>query len=217
MQPSQAHEAHNEISLNNSLTPEEKITSGLNPMQKEAVQSSDQHVLVLAGAGSGKTRVLVHRINWLLAIESCFPNAILAVTFTNKAAQEMKARIAEKCQVDLYKMWIGTFHGLSHKMLRIHHNEANLPEDFIIIDSDDQYKLIRKLAKANNIDEKQFPIKSIQNFINSHKDRAIRAKNVEAQDNIEQQIMSKVYTLYEKKLNSENLLDFNLGNNIIIQ
>lgn len=187
---------------------EDTITSGLNPMQKEAVISADQYILVLAGAGSGKTRVLVHRINWLLSVENCFPNSILAVTFTNKAAQEMKARVAEKCQIDLYKMWVGTFHGLSHKMLRIHHSEANLPEDFIIIDSDDQYKLIRKIAKANNIDEKQFPIKSIQSFINSNKDKAIRANDVQEQDNIEHSIMSRVYKLYEKKLNSENLLDF---------
>ena len=120
----------------------------------------------------------------------------------------MKHRVAEKCQIDLYKMWIGTFHGLSHKMLRIHHSEANLPEDFIIIDSDDQYKLIRKIAKASNIDEKQFPIKSIQSFINSNKDKAIRANDVKEQDNIEHAIMSRVYKLYEKKLNSENLLDF---------
>ena len=194
-------------STNNTISIEDSITEDL-ILDKKAVKSSHKHTLVLAGAGSGKTKVLVHRIHWLLSIENCFPNAILAVTFTNKAAQEMKTRVAEKCHVNLYKIWIGTFHGLSHKMLRIHHNEANLPEDFIIIDSDDQYKLIRKIAKENNIDEKQFPVKSIQSFINSNKDKAIRANNIENKENIEHTIMSKIYKLYEKKLNKENLLDF---------
>ena len=180
----------------------------LNQEQLEAVTSPENNILVLAGAGSGKTRVIVHRIQYLISEKNYFPSSILSVTFTNKAAQEMKSRLNSICQIDPRKMWIGTFHGLAHKLLRIHHTEAGLPQDFVIMDSEEQFKLVKKIAKENNIDEKTYPIRSFQNFINSNKDKAIRAQDIDPQDNIEHALMSKVYKIYEQKTISENLVDF---------
>lgn len=180
----------------------------LNKEQLEAVQSTDHNTLILAGAGSGKTRVIVHRIQYLISEKNIFPSSILSVTFTNKAASEMKTRLNDMCPIDVRRMWIGTFHGLAHKFLRIHHSEAELPQDFVIMDSEEQYRLIKKIVKENNIDDKLFPIRSFQNFISSHKDKAIRAENLETQDNLEHETMSRVYKIYERHTKSENLVDF---------
>ena len=130
-----------------------RLLDELNDKQREAVAAPLSNALVLAGAGSGKTRVLVHRIAWLMEVENIAPFSILAVTFTNKAAKEMRGRIESLMGRSLHNMWIGTFHGLAHRLLRAHHAEANLPENFQIIDSDDQYRLIRRILKAMNLDE----------------------------------------------------------------
>ena len=133
-----------------------RLLDELNDKQREAVAAPLSNALVLAGAGSGKTRVLVHRIAWLMEVENIAPFSILAVTFTNKAAKEMRGRIESLMGRSLHNMWIGTFHGLAHRLLRAHHAEANLPENFQIIDSDDQYRLIRRILKAMNLDEKHW-------------------------------------------------------------
>lgn len=114
------------------------------------------NLLVLAGAGSGKTRVLVHRIAWLMSVENCSPYSIMAVTFTNKAAAEMRHRIGQLMGTSQGGMWVGTFHGLAHRLLRAHHMDANLPQDFQILDSEDQLRLLKRLIKAMNLDEKQY-------------------------------------------------------------
>ncbi len=121
------------------------ILDPLNPAQREAVSNTENHLLVLAGAGSGKTRVLVHRIAWLMQEEAVPPHSILAVTFTNKAAAEMRTRLNALQSVPTQGMWVGTFHGLAHRLLRLHAKEAGLPEQFHILDSEDQLRLIRRV------------------------------------------------------------------------
>src|SRR3990167_9887626 len=128
------------------------ILNSLNPAQQEAVSAPLGHQLVLAGAGSGKTRVLTHRIVWLVETEKISPFNILAVTFTNKAANEMRSRIEKLLHIRAKTMWIGTFHGLSHRLLRTHWQEAQLPQTFQILDSDDQFRLIRRVILALNLD-----------------------------------------------------------------
>ena len=134
----------------------------LNDKQREAVGAPMQNMLVLAGAGSGKTRVLVHRIAWLIEVEHVSPFGILAVTFTNKAAREMRGRVEKLMRNNLYNMWMGTFHGLAHRLLRLHYEEAKLPQNFTILDSDDQYRLVKRLIKALNLDVKHWPPKQVQ-------------------------------------------------------
>ena len=131
-----------------------RLLDGLNDKQRQAVAAPAQDMLILAGAGSGKTRVLVHRIAWLMEVENLSPFSILAVTFTNKAAREMRGRIEQLKGQSLHHMWIGTFHGLAHRLLRAHYAEANLPENFTILDSDDQHRLIKRIIKSMNLDEK---------------------------------------------------------------
>jgi len=131
------------------------LLDSLNDKQREAVAASRTNMLVLAGAGSGKTRVLVHRIAWLMSVEHCSPYSIMAVTFTNKAAAEMRHRIGQLMGTTQGGMWVGTFHGLAHRLLRAHHLDANLPQDFQILDSEDQLRLLKRLIKAMNLDEKQ--------------------------------------------------------------
>ncbi|MEW8562434.1 MAG: UvrD-helicase domain-containing protein, partial [Candidatus Thiodiazotropha sp.] len=138
------------------------ILDPLNDAQREAVTAPLGNLLVLAGAGSGKTRVLVHRIAWLLAAESASPWSILAVTFTNKAAREMRYRIENLLGQPLGGMWVGTFHGLAHRLLRGHWKEAGLPQGFQILDSDDQFRLIKRLLKNLDLDEARWPPRQIQ-------------------------------------------------------
>ena len=146
------------------------LLDSLNDKQREAVAASRTNMLVLAGAGSGKTRVLVHRIAWLLSVENCSPYSIMAVTFTNKAAAEMRHRIGQLMGTTQGGMWVGTFHGLAHRLLRAHHLDANLPQDFQILDSEDQLRLLKRLIKAMNLDEKQWPPRQAMWYINSQKD-----------------------------------------------
>lgn len=142
------------------------LLEGLNDKQRDAVAAARTNLLVLAGAGSGKTRVLVHRIAWLMSVEHASPFSIMAVTFTNKAAAEMRHRINQLIGSSEGGMWIGTFHGLAHRLLRQHYMDAGLPQDFQILDSDDQYRLIRRLLKAMNLDEKQWPPRQGMWYIN---------------------------------------------------
>lgn len=137
------------------------LLDGLNDKQREAVAAPLENLLVLAGAGSGKTRVLVHRIAWLMSVEQASPFSIMSVTFTNKAAAEMRGRIEELMMGSASGMWNGTFHGICHRILRAHYLDAKLPEDFQIIDSDDQQRLLKRLIKAQNLDEKQWPARQV--------------------------------------------------------
>ena len=150
---------------------ESLLLDGLNDKQRQAVAAPLGHYLVLAGAGSGKTRVLVHRIAWLLRVAQVSPFSILSVTFTNKAAKEMRGRINQLMQGTAQGMWSGTFHGLCHRMLRAHYLDAGLPQDFQIIDSDDQQRMLRRLIKALNLDEKKWPARQASWFINGQKDQ----------------------------------------------
>ncbi|MDF9392145.1 MULTISPECIES: DNA helicase II [Methylococcus] len=184
------------------------IIAPLNEAQREAVTAPDRSLLVLAGAGSGKTRVLVHRIAWLLRAEGVSPHAILAVTFTNKAANEMKARIEALLELSTQGLWVGTFHGLAHRFLRRHAPEAGLPEGFQILDSDDQYRLIRRLLKTLELDEARWPPRQIQWYINTQKDEGRRARNLpDSYDPFEQQ-MRRIYLAYEELCQRSGLVDF---------
>ncbi|MBQ4839365.1 DNA helicase II [Pseudoalteromonas luteoviolacea] len=184
-----------------------ELLDGLNDKQREAVAAPLSNMLILAGAGSGKTRVLVHRIAWLMQVEHASPYSIFAVTFTNKAAKEMRSRVEETLQSPAGGMWIGTFHGLSHRILRAHHREANLPESFQILDSDDQQRMIRRLLKAMNIDEKKWPAKQLSWYISARKDEGLRPKDIQAYDASEQ-LMLNVYTAYQEACDRAGLVDF---------
>ena len=184
------------------------IIDPLNPAQREAVTAPSPALLVLAGAGSGKTRVLVHRIAWLLRAEGLSPHGILAVTFTNKAASEMRGRIEELLDLSAQGLWIGTFHGLAHRLLRRHAREAKLPETFQILDSDDQYRLIRRLLKSLNLDEARWPPRQAQWYINAHKEEGRRARHLpEVHDPFERQ-MQRIYLAYEELCDRQGLVDF---------
>ncbi len=156
------------------------LLDSLNDKQRDAVAASRTNLLVLAGAGSGKTRVLVHRIAWLQSVENCSPYSIMAVTFTNKAAAEMRHRIAQLMGTSRGGMWVGTFHGLAHRLLRAHHMDANLPQDFQILDSEDQLRLLKRLIKAMNLDEKQWPPRQAMWYINGQKDEGLRPHHIQS-------------------------------------
>jgi DNA helicase-2/ATP-dependent DNA helicase PcrA len=184
-----------------------ELLDGLNDKQRDAVAAPLQNMLVLAGAGSGKTRVLVHRIAWLMQVENFSPYSIFAVTFTNKAAKEMRSRVEQTIQGSIGGMWIGTFHGLAHRMLRAHSKEANLPESFQVLDSDDQQRLIRRLLKALNIDEKKWPAKQAAWYIGAKKDDGLRPQHIKPQDPNEQ-MMHKIYSAYQETCDRSGLVDF---------
>jgi DNA helicase-2/ATP-dependent DNA helicase PcrA len=153
------------------------ILDGLNDAQREAVAAPNQNMLVLAGAGSGKTRVLVHRIAWLMQCEGLSPSSILAVTFTNKAAKEMRGRIEKMIALPSRGMWFGTFHGIAHRLLRAHWREANLPETFQVLDSDDQLRVIKRIMREASVDETRWPAKQVHSFINGQKDEGRSARH----------------------------------------
>ena len=158
------------------------LLADLNPRQHEAVTLPHTSVLVLAGAGSGKTRVLTTRIAWLIATGQASPLSILAVTFTNKAAREMLLRLSALTPVSVRGMWIGTFHGLCNRMLRAHHRDANLPQLFQIMDTADQLALIKRLYKAHGLDAERYPPRELAWFIASAKEAGLRPQAVEAGD-----------------------------------
>lgn len=185
-----------------------QLLDELNDKQREAVGAANQNMLILAGAGSGKTRVLVHRIAWLIEVERLSPFGILAVTFTNKAAKEMRSRVERLMVNSLSNMWIGTFHGLAHRLLRLHYEEAKLPQNFTILDSDDQYRLVKRLIKALNLDEKHWPPKQVQWYINGNKDEGLRAAQVETFNDPNQRKMRDIYQAYEDACQRSGLVDF---------
>ena len=184
------------------------LLNGLNDKQREAVAAPRSNLLVLAGAGSGKTRVLVHRIAWLLSVENCSPYSIMAVTFTNKAAAEMRHRIDQLIGTSQGGMWIGTFHGLAHRLLRAHHLDAGLPQDFQILDSEDQLRLLKRLIKAMNLDDKQWPARQGMWYINGKKDEGLRPKHIESYGNPVEQTWLRIYQAYQEACDRAGLVDF---------
>jgi DNA helicase-2/ATP-dependent DNA helicase PcrA len=184
------------------------LMDDLNDVQREAVGAPAGPLLVLAGAGSGKTRVLTHRVAWLVGVEGVSPHAILAVTFTNKAAHEMRGRIESMLHAPVGGMWIGTFHGLSHRLLRSHWKEANLPQTFTILDSEDQLRVIRRLMKGMNMDEAYWPPKQAMWFINGHKEEGRRPKDIGEANDPTQRELRRVYVAYEETCQRSGLVDF---------
>ena len=193
------------------------LLDGLNDKQREAVAAPIGNYLVLAGAGSGKTRVLTHRIAWLIGVENVPESNILAVTFTNKAAAEMRHRIeytlAQTAEDQmsggrLFGMWVGTFHSIANRLLRAHYLDANLPQDFQIMDTEDQQRLIKRLLKLHNIDEKNFPPKHVAWYINAQKDKGKRAKDIDHHNDPNEKKLVEIYRLYQEACDRAGLLDF---------
>jgi len=180
----------------------------LNPAQRAAVAADPGHYLVLAGAGSGKTRVLTHRIAWLTEVLDVPSHGIFAVTFTNKAAGEMRARLQEQLQHGTRGMWVGTFHGIAHKLLRMHWQEAGLPESFQVLDGDDQLRLIKRVMADLEIDETRFPPRQATWWINAQKDEGRRAENIQAGGDFLAQTFVRIYAAYEERCRRSGLLDF---------
>lgn len=185
----------------------QNLLHNLNPEQLAAVTLPSQSALILAGAGSGKTRVLTTRIAWLIQTGQVSPGGILAVTFTNKAAKEMQTRLSAMLPVNTRGMWIGTFHGLCNRLLRAHHREAGLPQTFQILDSSDQLSFIKRLLKANNIDDEKYQPKQLMYFINSAKDQGLRAAHVDAYDDFNRKMVA-LYDLYDQQCQREGVVDF---------
>jgi DNA helicase II / ATP-dependent DNA helicase PcrA len=184
------------------------ILAPLNDAQREAVSAPVGPVLVLAGAGSGKTRVLTHRIAWLIEHEGASPYSIVAVTFTNKAAAEMRARIEKLLGVPGGAMWVGTFHGIAHRLLRLHWREAGLPQSFQILDSEDQLRLIKKIVKAMELDEARWVPREIQWFINHNKDEGHRPPTLKDGGDPTRRQLIKIYTEYEAQCQRTGVIDF---------
>lgn len=184
------------------------ILDSLNKPQREAVSAASQPILVLAGAGSGKTRVLVHRIAWLIEVEHISPMSILAVTFTNKAANEMRGRIQSLLGVPMGSAWVGTFHGLAHRLLRMHWREAGLPQTFQILDSEDQIRMIKRVMKSLEIDDTRFPLRQVASFINSRKDEGSRPQHLEDKGDPFWYQMIRIYHEYEAVRERNGLVDF---------
>jgi len=185
-----------------------KIIDSLNDAQRQAVTAPSQAMLILAGAGSGKTRVLVHRIAWQMQVEGVSAQGILAVTFTNKAAREMRGRIEDLLQVPAHTMWIGTFHGIAHRLLRRHAIQAKLPETFQVMDSGDQLRVIKRLLNTLNFDDSKWPPREVQWHINAQKDEGIRARHTVETGDIHQRQMLRVYRAYEELCDRSGLVDF---------
>ena len=184
------------------------IISSLNDAQRLAVSAPAQATLVLAGAGSGKTRVLVHRIAWHLQVNRLSPQNILAVTFTNKAAAEMRNRVESLLNISARTMWIGTFHGLAHRLLRQHSKQAKLPDSFQVMDSDDQLRIVKRLLKNMNIDDGKWPPKQVQGFINHQKEEGRRARHMDSHGDVYYRQMLAVYQAYEEICERSGLVDF---------
>ncbi|HEX4895355.1 MAG TPA: UvrD-helicase domain-containing protein [Solimonas sp.] len=184
------------------------LVARLNPAQRDAVTAPPEHRLVLAGAGSGKTRVLTHRVAWLIAAEHVSPMSILAVTFTNKAANEMRGRIAELVDVPVRAMWVGTFHGLAHRLLRYHWKEAGLPQNFQILDADDQVRLVKRTIKGLEMDEEQWPPKTVTGWINAQKEEARRPRHFGDSGDFSQRQLVRIYSAYQQTCERQGVVDF---------
>ncbi len=190
-----------------------ELLDALNDKQREVVAAPKQNMLVLAGAGSGKTRVLVQRIAWLMQVEQAAPHSILAVTFTNKAAAEMRARVEQVTSSinnssGTHGMWIGTFHGLAHRLLRMHFQEAKLPQTFQVLDSDDQLRLIKRIVRSLELDEKKWPAKQFVWYINGKKDEGLRPQHIDTQFDPSEALFVKVYQAYQDTCDRAGLVDF---------
>ncbi len=183
------------------------VLDALNESQREAVAAPPRNIMVLAGAGSGKTRVLVHRIAWYIQTNQSSPFGVLAVTFTNKAAAEMRSRIETLLDAPIGGMWVGTFHGLTHRILRAHWQEAGLLQNFTILDSDDQYRTIRRLLRSMEIDESNYSPREVQWFINARKDDGLRSQHIDDYDDHTRQ-MIRIYQAYEDLCNRSGVVDF---------
>jgi ATP-dependent DNA helicase UvrD/PcrA len=188
--------------------PAQDLLSSLNEAQRAAVAAPLGAVLVLAGAGSGKTRVLTHRAAWLILEHGVSPHGLMAVTFTNKAASEMRGRIESLLGVPADALWIGTFHGLSHRMLRRHWREARLPQSFQILDQDDQERLVRRIIREQNLDEQRWVPREVQGFINSSKDEGRRSRNLADRDDPTRKQLIHLYRLYEDRCEQAGVVDF---------
>ena len=187
--------------------PRMNLLDNLNERQLAAVTLPNQSALILAGAGSGKTRVLTTRIAWLIQTGQVSPQGVLAVTFTNKAAKEMLTRLSAMLPINTRGMWIGTFHGLCNRMLRAHCRDAGLPSTFQILDQADQLGAIKRLLKANNIDDERYPPRNLQLFINSSKEAGLRANAVEVNDDYNRKFV-ELYAQYDAQCNREGVVDF---------
>ncbi len=183
------------------------LLENLNPEQLAAVTLPDQSALILAGAGSGKTRVLTTRIAWLIQTGNVSPNGVLAVTFTNKAAREMLTRISAMLPISTRGMWVGTFHGLCNRLLRAHYRDAGLPQLFQILDSQDQHAAVKRVLKALSVDENRFPAREAQYFINAEKEEGRRARDVEIGDEIARRY-AEIYAAYDEQCQREGVVDF---------
>jgi len=185
------------------------MSNELNEKQQQSVAlKEDVNALILSGAGSGKTRVLTHRIHYLVSTKNHHVDDILAVTFTNKAANEMKERLSELLRRPIGRMWVGTFHSLAHRLLRTHPVEANLSPTFQILDAQDQFRIVKRLMKENGVDETKFPIKKVQWFINQQKDEGILPHQIDAGHNYFVKQSAKIFDLYEKHCQANDLVDF---------
>ncbi|MEE8236193.1 MAG: UvrD-helicase domain-containing protein, partial [Gammaproteobacteria bacterium] len=184
------------------------ILAPLNDAQREAVTAPAEPVLVVAGAGSGKTRVLVHRIAWLIEVESVSPMGILAVTFTNKAAAQMRSRSEALLDMPVANLWVGTFHGLAHRLLRRHWQEAGLPQSFQILDSEDQQRLIRRMLKNMELDESTWVPREIQWFINQQKDEGLRPEHLDDRSDHNRRQFIHFYHMYQEICERSGLVDF---------
>jgi DNA helicase-2/ATP-dependent DNA helicase PcrA len=185
------------------------ILSTLNDAQRDAVAAENQNLLILAGAGSGKTRVLVHRIAWLIRALDFSPWSVLAVTFTNKAAREMRGRIEDMLHIPTHGLWVGTFHGLAHRLLKAHWKEAGLPQNFQILDSDDQLRLVKRVCRELELDEARWPPRQAQWYINGQKDEGLRAAHIEApHGDLFAQTMLQIYRTYEEACERAGMVDF---------
>ncbi|MGE0031809.1 MAG: DNA helicase II [Steroidobacteraceae bacterium] len=189
------------------MTPDALIES-LNDAQRVAVTAPLGPVLVLAGAGSGKTRVLTHRAAWLILEHGISPHGLMAVTFTNKAAAEMRGRIESLLRMPADPLWIGTFHGLAHRMLRRHWREARLPQSFQILDDDDQHRLVRRIIREQKLDEQRWVPREVQNFINAQKDEGRRSKKLDDRGDPTRQQLIRLYALYEARCEQAGVVDF---------
>ena len=184
------------------------LLDSLNEKQREAVAAPCGSSLVLAGAGSGKTRVLIHRIAWLIQREALSPFSILAVTFTNKAAAEMRGRLEQLLETPARGMWVGTFHGIAHRLLRAHHRDADLPQNFQILDSDDQLRLVKRVMVSLEVDEKKWPARQVQWWINGQKDEGLRPHSIEDYGDIYIKTHLMIYRAYEDACNRGGMVDF---------
>src|SRR5258708_11517582 len=183
------------------------LLENLNPQQLAAVTLPDQAALILAGAGSGKTRVLTTRIAWLIQTGNVSPTGVLGVTFTNRAAREMLTRVSALLPISTRGMWVGTFHGLCNRLLRAHYRDAGLPQLFQILDSQDQHAAVKRVLKALNVDEDRFPAREAQYFISAAKEDGKRARDVEIGDEITRRL-AEIYAAYDEQCQREGGVDF---------